>query len=137
MLREHLKRSLANSQKYQKQMTEYRQEILQLGDYNKKLETVVSKKNLLGRERLTQQLQLATNLVKEKDNKIAVSKISISAYSLPPLCLHQGWIQTFKPIPPPLDLPLHVHNYVHTCRHMSHKMFRNWSVDWNWPISIM
>ena len=77
MLREHLKRSLANSQKYQKQMTEYRQEILQLGDHNKKLETVVSKKNLLGRDRLTQQLQLATNLLKEKDNKIAVSMNSM------------------------------------------------------------
>ena len=77
MLREHLKRSLANSQKYQKQMTEYRQEILQLGDHNKKLETVVSKKNLLGRDRLTQQLHLATNLLKEKDNKIAVSMNSM------------------------------------------------------------
>ena len=72
-MREHLKRSLHNSQTYQKQMNEYRQEILKLGDQKKKLEEVATRKNLLGREKLTQQLQLATDLLKEKESKIIVS----------------------------------------------------------------
>ncbi len=72
-MREHLKRSLHNSQTYQKQMNEYRQEILKLGDKKKKLEEVVGRKNLLGREKLTHQLQLATNLLRERDVKITVS----------------------------------------------------------------
>ena len=54
-------------------MNEYRQEILKLGDQKKKLEEVASRKNLLGREKLTKQLQLATDLLREKDVKINVS----------------------------------------------------------------
>lgn len=73
VLREHLKRSLNNSQKYQKQLNEYRQELLALRDQKKQLESIASKKDLLGREKLTHQLQLATNLLKDKEEIIVVS----------------------------------------------------------------
>lgn len=72
-MREHLKRSMTSSNNYQKQSNAYRQEILRLKDHTKKLESIASKKNLLGRDKLTQQLQLATNLVKEKEETIIVS----------------------------------------------------------------
>lgn len=64
---------MSNSHQYQKQLSEYRQEVIRLGDQKKKLQEVATKKDLLGRDKLTRQLKLATGLLKEKENKVAVS----------------------------------------------------------------
>lgn len=71
-MREHLKKTMSNSQYYQKRLSESRQEILKLSDQKKRLSDVANKKDLLGREKLSQQLQLATQLVKDKELKTAV-----------------------------------------------------------------
>ena len=75
VLREHLKKSMSNSHKCQKQLSEYRQEVLRLGDQKKRLQEVATRKDLLGRDKLTKQLQLTTGLLKEKETKIAVSML--------------------------------------------------------------
>ncbi len=72
MLKEHLRRSLETSQAYQKQLEQYRKEMLKLGDTNKRLEDLAGNKRLVERERLTQQVLEANTKLKEKDNKIKV-----------------------------------------------------------------
>lgn len=72
-LQGHLKRSQEVSNSYQKQLSDYRQELLKLHAYKKKTAAILSQKKLREREELTLELEKIKSQLEVKERRVIVS----------------------------------------------------------------